>query len=239
MRIFNLASVHKLESFLGWMTKRALKWPQHFSTTAALVALGMESMKSRILIRKLTFLLRLLSGHSDGIAASAMHALLDDPDSICIVRECRELEAVYSLRLTDTILCDAHSVLLRDIKKEVLLADKTMLLDLCAMKAPLIAEVVRLDGSWPALWDTVRHLGSRHTIGLQHLSRMLSHHGRGSKPCPLCDDKLSGGSLTAHVLAQHKDDIKLPLLTTENLLTQLVERNVLFAYRFRNLFNLF
>ena len=28
------------------MAKRALKWPQHFSTTAALVSLGMETMKS-------------------------------------------------------------------------------------------------------------------------------------------------------------------------------------------------
>ena len=118
---------------------------------------------------------------------------------------------------------------MRDVKKEVLLADKTMLLDLCIMKAPLIAEVVKLDDSGPALWDTVRQLGSRHTVGLQHLSRMLSHHGRGSKPCPLCDDELSGGSLTAHILTQHKDDIKLPHLTTENLLTQLVER--LFAFR--------
>ena len=80
-------SLQKLESFLGWMTKKALKWQQHLSTTAALVALGMESMKSRILIHKLAFLLRLLSDYTDGVAVSAMHALLDDPDSICIVRE--------------------------------------------------------------------------------------------------------------------------------------------------------
>ena len=112
-----------------------------------------------------------------------MLALLDDPDSICIVRECRELEAVYSL--TDTIFCDAHSVHLHNVKKAVLLADKTMLLDLCTMNAPLISEVMKLDGSWPALWNTVRHFGSQYTIGLQHLSRMLSHHGRGSKLPPM------------------------------------------------------
>ena len=46
-------SVQLLESFLGWTAKRALKWPQHLSTTAALVSLGMETVKSRILIRKL------------------------------------------------------------------------------------------------------------------------------------------------------------------------------------------
>ena len=86
-------SIHQLESFLGWMTKKALKWSQHFSTTAALVALVMESMKSRILTRKLSFLLRLWSSGDKGVTASAMHTLLDDSGSICIVEECGKLEA--------------------------------------------------------------------------------------------------------------------------------------------------
>ena len=47
----------------------------------------MESMKARILTWKLGFLLHLLSGRDEGVAASAMHALLDDPGSICIVRD--------------------------------------------------------------------------------------------------------------------------------------------------------
>ena len=57
--------------------------------------------------------------------------------------------------------------------------------------------------SWPALWDSVRHLGSRHAVGLQHLSRMLEHHGRGPKHCPLCEEQLSGVTLTDHVLSSH------------------------------------
>ena len=48
---------------------------------------------------KLNFLQRLLSDDAEGVAASALHALMDDPDSICIVRECRELEAAYDLKL--------------------------------------------------------------------------------------------------------------------------------------------
>ena len=86
-----------LESFLCWMAKRALKWPQHLSTTAALVSLGMETVKSRILIRKLGYLLYLLSDGAEGVGASVFHALLDDPDSLCIVKECRELEGTYGL----------------------------------------------------------------------------------------------------------------------------------------------
>ena len=70
------------------------------------------------------------------------------------------------------------------------------------------------------------------TNGLQHLSRMLSHHGRGPKPCPLCDDRPTGCSLTAHILTRHKDDINLPHLTADSLLTHMAERDTLFVYRF-------
>ena len=103
-------------------------------------------------------------------------------------------------------------------------------------KAPLIAEVCKQGGSWPALWDTVRHLGSRHTVGLQHLSRMQAHHGRGPKPCPLCEEQLSGVTLTDHVLSSHNQEFQLPSLTPESLLTELVDREVTFVYRFRNPF---
>ena len=85
----------------------------------------------------------LISGNADGVAVSAMLALVDDPDSICIIRECRELEAVNGLKYTDSILFGADSVCLQ----QVLQADKTLLLDLCISRAPLIARVVKDDGS--------------------------------------------------------------------------------------------
>ena len=100
-------AIHQLDSSLGWITKKVLKWPQHLSNIAAFVALGVESIKSRILTQKLGFLLHLISGDVDGVAVSAMHALVSNPDFICIIRECRELEAVYSLTPSSValILC--------------------------------------------------------------------------------------------------------------------------------------
>ena len=50
-------AIHQLESFFGWMIKKATKWPQHLSNTGALITLGVESVKSRILTQKLGFLL--------------------------------------------------------------------------------------------------------------------------------------------------------------------------------------
>ena len=145
-----------------------------------------------------------------------MHSLLDDSGSICISQECQELETAYDLKFTDAILSNVDSMQLQVIK-EVYQADKSLSVQ---------------GGSWPALWDTVRHLSSHHyTIGLQHLSRMVAHHCKGSKPCPLCNVQLSDGSLTAHVLGLHKEDLRLPHLTMESLLSLLVERNVPFAYK--------
>ena len=77
----------------------------------------MESTKARILTRKLAFLKHLLSQESDGVGAATIHSLLDDPDSLCIVRECRDLEASFGTKFTDKVLSDAASVSATDIKK--------------------------------------------------------------------------------------------------------------------------
>ena len=66
------ALLGKLASFLGWAAKRALKWPAHFSNTAALVCLGMESMKAKIFTRKLAFLKHLLDEESVGNGSATM-----------------------------------------------------------------------------------------------------------------------------------------------------------------------
>ena len=85
----------KLEAFLGELSKRALKWPMHFSNTSAVLALDMQTMRSRILCRKLSFLRRLLDERATGVGAAAMRSLTDDIESLCIVKECSELETSY------------------------------------------------------------------------------------------------------------------------------------------------
>ena len=48
----------------------------------------------------------------------------------------------------------------------------------CKNKAPLIAEVAE-KSRWPRIWDTA---------GLQALTKLMSHHGRGRRPCLFCED---------------------------------------------------
>ena len=100
----------------------------------------MESVKSRILTRKLGYLRHLLSNGDGGVVASsgdggvvasAMHALLDDPGSICVVRDCRELEAVYDLKFTDAHSQQCEFYATTSNQKQIYEADKSLLLHPC------------------------------------------------------------------------------------------------------------
>lgn len=49
-------------------------------------------MKCRVLVRKLGFLRRVMAGDMDSLSGSVVLALCDEVESICLVRECREME---------------------------------------------------------------------------------------------------------------------------------------------------
>jgi len=105
---------------------------------------------------------------------------------------------------------------------------------------PLIAQVVKAGGSWPKWWDRAHHLGTKHLKGLQNLTRLMAHHSQGSKPCPLCDAPTH--PLIEHVLTQHHSDLGLSCisdspLSTDKLLTLLVDCDICFVYKLWTIFN--
>ena len=65
------------------------------------------------------------------------------------------------------------------MKETICREDRQMLVDRCWVKAPVIAEVARRVG-WARLWDATLDIGGKAVRGLQMLSRVMSHHGRGS-----------------------------------------------------------
>ena len=81
----------QLEAVLGKLAKRALRWPKHHSNTATVTTLEMESVRSRLLVRKLVFLKRMMRDGATGIGAAAMRSMVDDVASLCLVKECKEL----------------------------------------------------------------------------------------------------------------------------------------------------
>ena len=77
--ILSIKCQKDLESFIGELAKRALKWPKHFSNMAAVVTLDLHSAKSYLLQSKLIFLRRQLiidSMDSNRIGVVAMNIIV-------------------------------------------------------------------------------------------------------------------------------------------------------------------
>ena len=144
--------IDKLEAFQGELVKRVLKWPKHHSNTAAITALEMPTMRSRLLVTKLGFLRRVMESSSGNFSGRVLEALCDDVESMCLVKECRELEESFGTR---------HVEALEEMQqqprrwRQIYQQDGRKVVERCWEKAPVIIEVARRVG-WARLWDDVR-----------------------------------------------------------------------------------
>ena len=96
--------MEKLEGFQAELVKRILKWPGHFSNTAAITALELPTMGCKVLERKLCFLQRVMGKEVGGLSARVREAFCDEISSLCLVRECEELEETLMTTHTGSIL---------------------------------------------------------------------------------------------------------------------------------------
>ena len=114
--ILNAESKKMLESIQGELAKRILKWPKHFSNTAATIAIGLQSVVSRILERKLSYLQHVLVA-SEKTSGSVVEACCDEISSLCVVKECQELESTFGLKATDKLL-NGEAIVNRRLKED-------------------------------------------------------------------------------------------------------------------------
>ena len=74
--------------------------------------------------------------------------------------------------------------------------------------------------------------------GAPVVSRVLTHHGKGNHPCPLCDIAPLEDSVMGHLLVNHCRELGLVQETDlELILCQLVELDINFLVKFRNLYS--
>ena len=193
-------------------------------------------MRCRVLVRKLGFLKRVVGDVARGPSVRVKEAFSDDLSSLCLVRECEELEEVLMTNYTEDIL-RGEVVGSREIKENIRDNDRQRLLCQCDEKSPLIAEVAREVG-WRNLWDICLSFGEKHSIGLQKLCRIMSHHGRGQYPCPLCENpQLQTDTVLEHVVDCHKNDLNLDKeWNVRVLMKRLTDRNISFLPKFRLLY---
>ena len=68
---------------------------------------------------------------SRNIGVMAMKSLIDDSESLCLVKECRELEDHFGTEYTAQILSDADSCSAKEIQKVICNIDKEKLISRC------------------------------------------------------------------------------------------------------------
>ena len=149
-------SLHKLENFQGKIAKRILKFPNWFSNTAAKIALGWPSIHSICTIRKLKFLSRVVA-MEESISCTAFCSLIDDIESLCLVRECKELEERYSVDYTSAILAsnpEERWTIVRDLTHAIQQRDQALLLQSASEMQcnPQRCKVEETLGSCPGSW---------------------------------------------------------------------------------------
>ena len=163
------------------------------------------------------FLRQVIGREGCGLSVQVRESFCDEISSLSLVKECEELEKMMT-RYTENIV-RGEVVELREVKEKIRKNDRQKLFSQCVEKSPLIAEVAK-DIGWSKLWDTCLSFRENYTTGLQKLSRVMSYHGRGRYPCPLCENSEFGTTVMEHIMECHKPDLKLEQNWTVGMLTE-------------------
>ena len=92
------------------------------------MALQWPSVRTRILIIKLSFLLKVIRGDLSLNARVFRSLAASDVESLIIIRQCRFLESALNSNFTSTILTSLEDISLPSMKKEILQLDLSLLL---------------------------------------------------------------------------------------------------------------
>ena len=156
-------SIQMLDSFLGELSKRLLRLPRWYSNTPASIVVVLMSARALCLTRKLNFLRKIsIDGYSETMSSRTLRCLSDDLDSICLIRECRDLDQFFHSDFTSTMLQRDADTCPRPfkIKEDLQTRDRDLKLAQHKGRADMsiIVEVERAVG-WPRLWDLALDYG--------------------------------------------------------------------------------
>ena len=201
-------SIQMLDSFLGELSKRLLRLPRWYSNTPASIVVVLMSARVLCLTRKLNFLRKTsIDGYSETMSSRTLRCLSDNLDSICLIRECCDLDQFFHSDFTSTMLQRDADTCPRpfEIKEDLQTRDRDLRLAQHKGKADMsiIVEVERAVG-WPRLWDLALDYGPKCVDGLKHLVGVVTFPPHASSTCPLCDRKtIPRDTLLSHVLEMH------------------------------------
>ena len=110
----------------------------------------------------LCFLRRITDSSSDILSSQTLFALSDDIESVCLIRECLELEEHLLISSSNSELDKESMPPPRQIKVQIAKNDKYLMLEKCSKNADtrLIADIARMV-SWSKLWDLALNDGPK------------------------------------------------------------------------------
>ena len=148
------SSLKTLNSFLGELCERVLGLPKWYSNTASMIVMDCLSAEAHCLTRKLCFLRRITDSCSDTLSSQTLFALSDDIESVCLIRECLELEEHINTNFTHSLLISSSNSesdkesrpFPRQIKDQIARNDNSLMLEKCSKNADtrLIADIGRM-----------------------------------------------------------------------------------------------
>ena len=214
----------------------------HFSGKAVRLALQWPSMSTRVLVRKLAFLCKLLSDQSDVevISRDIFSSLASvDVYSISIIQQCRMLESFLGTSALARCLnapSEARSIL-SNYKCHLITKDFELLLEhsLSHKTAKIVASVAKTT-SWCRLWDTALDCGVKGTRGLQTLLREMCRPVFENSVCNLCNESLNVNDLWLdHICHNHPEIINNKSLSQIVAALHDVDSDTIFSFANSNL----
>ena len=135
--------------------------------------------------------------------SEAYSSLVDDVESLCIVKECRELEGRYGSNYTSKILSDSGTPVV-EIENTIYRRDQVLQGDKVSQNHHDLRKLADTVG-WKKLWDHCLDQGETCVASLVNLVRILSYPQHATRSCPLCesDSELQIVSLADHIISQH------------------------------------
>ena len=169
--LLDYTSLNALESFQHEIGCRILRLPKFYSKLAVRIGLHWLTVATRILIRKLSFLSKLLSGTKDAISHRVFTSLvaMEDVFETSIVHQCRMLEAGLGTCVLTKCLSDPENAPVKSNKKHILCSDfKTLVSSAtrhCGSAAS--AACIITHNLWHHLWDVALDKGVKGTQIMQ------------------------------------------------------------------------
>ena len=168
-----------------------LRLPKFYSNNAIRIGLHWPTVSTRILLRKLSFLAKLLCSINYSISTRVFNSLaIDDVYDSSIVQQCRMLESVLG---TDVLACcltnpDFAGDIVKSNKRRILNQDFNLLISTSTSgqtSCSLVARIAK-HTSWRRLWDIALDKGVKESRTLQRLFKELSRPKSVFYLYPMC-----------------------------------------------------